>query len=45
VRPLDEVTIHEQDLRGALEAPALLRQRFADRVAGAVTDGGPPAIR
>ncbi len=47
-RPMGDVVIHEQDLRGALGAPgardtpglAVLRERFAGRVVGAVQAAG-----
>jgi uncharacterized protein (TIGR03083 family) len=53
VRPLNDVVIHEQDLRGALGVPgahdtaalAALRDRFAGRVADAVADAGLPPLR
>ncbi|MCO7219295.1 maleylpyruvate isomerase family mycothiol-dependent enzyme [Klenkia sp. PcliD-1-E] len=53
VRPLADVTIHEQDLRGALgvpgahDTPAMvaLRDRFADRVAEAAAEAGLPPLR
>lgn len=48
-RPLNDVVIHEQDLRGALERPgardtdgfALVRERMAERLAAAL-EGRPP---
>ncbi|GHE14467.1 hypothetical protein GCM10011381_41090 [Klenkia taihuensis] len=53
VRPLNDVVIHEQDLRGALGVPgahdtpalAALRDRFAGRVADAVAEAGLPPLR
>ncbi len=52
-RPMGDVVIHEQDLRGALGVPgggdtdgiAAIRDRFAQRVARRVLDAGLPAIR
>jgi uncharacterized protein (TIGR03083 family) len=52
VRPLGDVIIHEQDLRGALHAPGAqdtpglhaIRDRFVDRFAGRVTDLPPIAL-
>ncbi len=51
-RPMADVIIHEQDLRGALGVPgardsdgiAALRKRFAGRLADLVQDAGLPAI-
>ncbi|GAA3242160.1 hypothetical protein GCM10017691_46020 [Pseudonocardia petroleophila] len=51
-RPLGDVIIHEQDLRGALEVPggqdsagvAIIRDRFADRFAAALPDGASLAL-
>lgn len=53
VRPLNDVVIHEQDLRGALGVPgahdtaamALMRDRFAGRVDDAVDRAGLPPLR
>jgi uncharacterized protein (TIGR03083 family) len=52
VRPLGDVIIHEQDLRGALGAPGAqdtpglqaIRERFASRFAGRVADRPPIAL-
>jgi uncharacterized protein (TIGR03083 family) len=52
VRPLNDVLIHEQDLRGALEVPggqdaegwAAIRERFTGRLAGRVGDLPPIAL-
>jgi uncharacterized protein (TIGR03083 family) len=52
-RPLGDVIIHEQDLRGALGVPggqdcaglALIRDRFAGRWAGALPEGASIALR
>ena len=52
VRPLNDVLIHEQDLRGALGVPGgqdtegwtVIRERFTDRLAGRVTDLPPIAL-
>ena len=52
VRPLNDVLIHEQDLRGALEVPggqdtegwAAIRERFTGRLAGRVADLPPIAL-
>lgn len=51
-RPMGDVVIHEQDLRGALGVPgardtaglAALRERFAGRVTAAVEDAGLPPL-
>ncbi|WP_209307609.1 maleylpyruvate isomerase family mycothiol-dependent enzyme [Geodermatophilus sp. DF01-2] len=51
-RPLGDVVIHEQDLRGALDVPgardapawAVLRERFARRLDGRVADAGLPPV-
>lgn len=51
-RPLNDVLIHEQDLRGALGVPggrdsaglAALRETFADRVAGRISEAGLPPL-
>jgi uncharacterized protein (TIGR03083 family) len=51
-RPLGDVIIHEQDLRGALHAPGArdtpglgaIRDRFADRLAGRLPDGPSVAL-
>lgn len=53
VRPLNDITVHEQDLRGALGQPgardtaalAWLRARFADRVADEVAEAGLTPLR
>ncbi|SDH10558.1 maleylpyruvate isomerase family mycothiol-dependent enzyme [Klenkia brasiliensis] len=53
VRPLNDVVIHEQDLRGALGVPgahdtaalAVVRDRFAGRVADAAARAGLPPLR
>jgi uncharacterized protein (TIGR03083 family) len=52
VRPLNDVLIHEQDLRGALGVPggqdaegwAAIRERFTGRLAGRVADLPPIAL-
>jgi uncharacterized protein (TIGR03083 family) len=52
VRPLNDVLIHEQDLRGALGVPggqdtegwAVIRERFTGRLAGRVADLPPIAL-
>ncbi|WP_201299996.1 maleylpyruvate isomerase N-terminal domain-containing protein [Nocardioides sp. AX2bis] len=51
-RPLNDVVIHEQDLRGALDRPGardtpeltIVRERMADRFAGTVVDLPPIAL-